>query len=162
MILFQKQPPEVKKALSKSLATFTGKRLCWSLILLPGYINVLTSWTNHDYRRARLVTYNEKICKYIDKKFSEKLLDRYGEIRAKLNSVYRLTVYDGNSSCLLEQNCWGKFCHTTNFYCQTLRKIRRKKLLSSKIFVAEQNYLKMYAFITYRRMCIYVYICIYM
>ena len=90
------------------------------------------------------------------------LLDRYGEIRAKLNSVYRLTVYDGNSSCLLEQNCWGKFCHTTNFYCQTLRKIRRKKLLSSKIFVAEQNCLKMYAFITYRHMCIYVYICIYM
>ena len=48
------------------------------------------------------------------------------ELRANLNTVHRLTAYGGNSLYLFEENIRGNICHSTNFYGQTLIKVRRK------------------------------------
>ena len=63
------------------------------------------------------------------KNFLRVFFVRYDDTRAKLNTVYRLTVYGDNSLYLFEQKSGGKLCHSTNFYDETLMKIRRKELI---------------------------------
>ena len=69
---------------------------------------------------------------------------RNDETRAKQNTVYRLTVYDVNL-CIYSSKTVGKILSSDKCVRSNSYKNQDKKLSSTKIFVIEQKWLKLYA-----------------